>query len=228
MAFGTATISTLDKLMHLEFLIEDRSGERLLQALLPKLLGAQGTPHSWRVHAYKGVGRVPKGLEKAGDPSKRILLDQLPRLLRGYGKSPGIDAVVIILDSDRRDCRTFLAELKGVAVDCHPAPNILFRLSIEEMEAWYFGDRKALLLAYPRAKRDVLDRYHQDSICGTWEILADAIYPGGVAAINKEGWPLPGQVKSEWAEKIGPLLDPERNVSPSFVRLRDGVRRLIA
>jgi hypothetical protein len=38
---------------------------------------------------------------------------------------------------------------------------------------------------------------------------------------------LPGQIKCEWAEKIGPLLEPERNVSPSFGKLRDGLRRLV-
>jgi hypothetical protein len=96
------------------------------------------------------------------------------------------------------------------------------------MEAWYFGDRDALLKAYPRARREVLDRYKQDAVCDTWEMLADAIYPGGMATIRKTGWPLPGQVKSEWAERIGPLLDLEKNVSPSFNKLRDGVRGLVA
>lgn len=216
-----------DKTMHLEFLIEDSSGEKLLQALLPKLLGDQGAPHSWRVHGYKGIGRVPMGLKATGDPSKRILLDQLHRLLRGYGKTPGIDAVVVILDSDRRNCRTFLAELQALRDECNPAPNTLFRIAIEEMEAWYFGDRIALLQAYPRAKKEVLDRYRQDSVCGTWEMLADALHPGGAEYIKKTGWPLPGQIKSEWAERIGPLMDPERNASPSFGKLRDGVRRLI-
>jgi len=94
------------------------------------------------------------------------------------------------------------------------------------MEAWYLGDKEALLRAYPKAKKDILDRYQQDSICGTWELLADCIYPGGVAAITKTGWPLPGQIKSEWAANIGPLLDPERNVSGSFGKFRDGVRRM--
>ncbi|MEQ1824269.1 MAG: hypothetical protein ABL949_17315 [Fimbriimonadaceae bacterium] len=214
--------------MHIEFLIEDISGEKLLHSLLPKLLGTQGDPHSWRVHGYKGIGRVPKGLGKAGDPSKRILLDQLPRLLRGYGQTFGIDAVVIILDSDRRDCREFLAELQGIITDCDLIPRTMFRLAIEEMKAWYLGDRRALLKAYPRAKKDVLERYSQDSICGTWEMLADAIYPGGMAAIKKVGWPLPGQIKSEWAENIGPLLDVDQNASPSFSKLRDGLRRLIS
>jgi hypothetical protein len=66
--------------MHIEFLVEDLSGEKLLNALLPKILCRQAEPHSWRVHGYKGIGRIPKGLAKSGDPSKRILLDQLPRL----------------------------------------------------------------------------------------------------------------------------------------------------
>jgi len=40
------------------------------------------------VRAYKGIGRLPKNLKGTSDPSKRILLDQLPKLLRGYGKMP--------------------------------------------------------------------------------------------------------------------------------------------
>lgn len=84
-----------------------------------------------------------------------------------------------------------------------------------------------MVSAYPRAKADVLNRYVQDSACDTWELLADAVYPGGSAAIKKTGWPLPGQVKHEWAEKIGPLLDPDCNASPSFGKLCDGLRRLV-
>jgi len=214
--------------MHIEILAEDRSGEKLLQMLLPQLLGPQGEPHTWRLHAYKGIGRIPQGLVTKADPAKRILLDQLPKLLRGYGKTPGIDAVVVVLDTDKRDCAAFLAELKAAAVVCTPVPITLFRLAIEEIEAWYFGDQHALLAAYPRAKREVLGRYDQDSTCDTWELLADAVHSGGSAAIKKAGWPLPGQVKYEWAEKIGPLMDPDRNISPSFGKLKDGLRKLVA
>ena len=214
--------------MHIEVLVEDSSGERLLAQLLPQILGEQGEPHTWRLKAYKGIGRIPKGLSAKADPAKRILLDQLPRLLQGYGKTPGIDAVVVVLDTDRRDCKSFLQELKSVADQCEPAPNTLFRLAIEEMEAWYFGDRAALLKAFPRAKRDVLDRYVQDSACGTWELLADAVHAGGVAAIKKAGWPLPGQLKHEWAEKIGPFMTLHQNLSPSFCKFRDGLTRLVA
>ncbi|MGB4336308.1 MAG: DUF4276 family protein [Chromatiaceae bacterium] len=214
--------------MHIEILVEDSSGEKLLNAVLPKLLGEQGDPHSWRVHAYKGIGRIPKNLSAGADPAKRILLDQLPRLLQGYGRTTGIDAVVVVLDTDKRNCVDFLAELKALATGCKPAPNTLFRLAIEEVEAWYLGDLQALVQAYPRAKAAALNRYVQDSACNPWELLADAVHPGGSAAIKKAGWPLPGQVKHQWAERIGPLLDPDRNVSPSFVKLRDGLRRLVA
>ncbi|MEI6757867.1 MAG: DUF4276 family protein [Chlorobium sp.] len=212
--------------MHIEILVEDSSGEKLLDILLPRLLGTKGNPHTWRLHAYKGIGRIPGGLVTKSDPAKRMLLDQLPKLLRGYGNTPGIDAVVVVVDSDKRDCATFLAELQAVADACDPGPNTLFRIAIEEIEAWYFGDHEALMEAYPKARREVLEKYVQDSVCDTWELLADAIRPGGSLAIKKAGWPLPGQVKHEWAQKIAPFMEPERNVSPSFGKLRDGLREL--
>jgi len=214
--------------MHIEVLVEDSSGGKLLAQLLPQILGEYGDPHTWRLKAYKGIGRIPHGLTAKADPAKRILLDQLPRLLQGYGKTTGIDAVVVVLDTDRRDCKAFLQELKSLADNCNPAPHTLFRLAIEEIEAWYLGDRAALLSAFPRAKCDVLDRYVQDSVCGTWELLADAIHVGGAAAIKKAGWPLPGQLKHAWAEKIVPFMDLHQNASPSFGKFRDGLSALIA
>ena len=212
--------------MHIEFLVEDSSGEKMLSQILPKILGEQGAPHTWRMKAYKGIGRIPPGLSVKADPAKRMLLDQLPRLLQGYGKTVSIDAVVVVLDTDSRECSAFLTELKSLVAKCQPAPRTLFRLAIEEMEAWYLGDRQSILKAYPRAKRDVIDRYAQDSVCGTWELLADAIYPGGIAAIKKSGWPLPGQIKHEWAEKITPFMDINQNTSPSFMKLHDGLLKL--
>lgn len=214
--------------MHIEILVEDRSGEQLLSILAPQLLGDFGEPHTWRIISYKGIGRIPKGLKARTDPNKRILLDQLPRLLTGYGKTPGIDAVVVVLDVDKRDCRDFLAELQRLAANCNPLPRTIFRLAIEEIEAWYLGDQKALTAAYPRARREVLDRYVQDCACNTWELLADAIYPGGSKAIKEKGWPLPGQIKHEWANTIGPSMDIANNESPSFNKLRDGFHRLIS
>jgi hypothetical protein len=213
--------------MHIEILVEDSSGGKLLESLLPKILGDNHGGHTWRLHPYKGIGRIPAKLTSSADPSRRILLDQLPRILRGYGKSSGVDAVVVVLDSDNRDCKAFLNELHRLRDACGKIPTTLFRLAIEEVEAWYLGDRKALHQAYPNTRNDVLARYKQDSVRGTWELLADAIHPGGSKGIRDQGWPLPGQLKYQWAEQIGPLLNIDDNLSPSFKKLREGLRRLV-
>lgn len=212
--------------MHIEVLVEDSSGAKLVATLLPRIIGLEGDPHTWRIHPYKGIGHLPKGLATKTDPAKRAMLDQLPRLLNGYGKTPGIDAVVVVLDADNRNCQSFLAEMKAVLKKCDPAPKTLFQLAVEEIEAWLLGDRQALMTAYPKAKKEVLANYEQDSICGTWELMADAIYPGGQAAIQKMGWPLPGQVKHLWVEKITPHMDVEHNASPSFCKFRDEIRQI--
>lgn len=212
--------------MHLEVLVEDASGKILLDCLLPKILGEQSENHTWRVHNYKGVGRLPRNLQTSSDPAKRILLEQLPRLLRGYGRTPGIDAVVVVVDNDKRDCAQFLSELANLLASCDPTPNTLFRLAIEEIEAWYFGDRQALLAAYPQIKIKVLDEYVQDSLCDTWEKLADAVHPGGRSAIEKIGWPKSGEVKCQWAQQIGPYMIVERNRSQSFRKFYDGLLQL--
>ena len=70
--------------MHFEILVEDLSGKRALDVLMPKILGDQ---HTFRVIDYRGVGRIPKNLKSSTDAGERILLDQLPRLLRGYGRT---------------------------------------------------------------------------------------------------------------------------------------------
>jgi len=217
--------------VHIEILSEDSSGEKLLSNLVPRIIGQHGDPHTWRIHSYKGIGRIPKGLNKVGDPSKRILLDQLPRLLQGYGKTAGVDVVVVVVvaDTDTKNCAEFLAELNALLEKCHPKPpKTLFRLAIEEMESWLLGDKAAINLAYPKAKSDILAKYKQDSVCGTWEVLADAIYPNGSSAVKKAGWPLPGQLKHEWTQNIAPLMDLENNASPSFNKFKEGLIKLIS
>jgi Domain of unknown function (DUF4276) len=220
--FGTATTWTRAE-MHIEFLVEDRSGGQLIEILVPKLIGEFGSPHTWKVHAYDGVGRIDKNLDGRQDPSKRQLLNQLPRLLKGYGRTPGFDLVVVIVDSDNRDCKKFLAELRDVLANCSPAPRTLFRLAIEEIEAWYLGDKNAITNAYPSAIRQKLNSYRQDSVCGTWERLSEALAPRN-ARIRQ---PMPRQSKSEWARRIGPLMNVEVNDSPSFQRFRDGLRNAV-
>lgn len=211
--------------MHFEVLVEDASGKIALQEILGKILHP---PHTFRVISYKGVGHLPKGLRTVSEPRHRILLAQLPRLLRGYGKSlRGIAAVVIVVvDLDRKDCGRLKTELLEVHSRCDPAPRTLFRIAIEEMEAWLLGDREAVAQAFPSARASELDRYRQDSICDTWELLADAVHPGGSKKLKAQGWPAPGQAKCEWARRITPHMVPERNLSPSFQVFRAGLLRL--
>lgn len=222
---GIATIWTVSRDMHFEILVEDASGKLVLEAVLSKMLSPD---HSCRVISYKGVGRVPKGIGSSSDPSKRILLQNLPRLLCGYGRSlrEFPSAVVVVVDLDSRDCAQFKSELLGILDACHPKPRTLFRIAIEEIEAWLLGDRTAVETAFPEARSAVLDRYTQDSICGTWEVLADAVYPGGATKLKSLGFPHSGQQKCEWAERIAPHMAIESNQSKSFQVFRDGVLAL--
>jgi hypothetical protein len=213
--------------VHIEFLVEDSSGAKALENLIPRIIGPAYQPHTWRIIKYKGVGAIPKNLQSAADAKKRILLSNLPRLLGGYDKTPGIDAVVVVVDTDRHDCRAFLHELKSVADLTTRQLRVMFRLAIEEIEAWYLGDINAVEAAYPHAKRQILQAYLPDTVCDTWETLADAVVVGGRAKVKKDGWPHAGIIKHEWAEKITPLLNLEENKSPSFQKFMSGLRRLV-
>ena len=141
--------------MHFEILIEDQSGKKALDILMPKIIGAN---HTYKVHPYKGIGRIPKNLGKNNSANKRILLDQLPRLLRGYGKAfadypvecPA--AVILVCDLDDKCLRAFREELIGILETCNPQPETRFCIAIEEGEAWFLGDIPAIKTAYPRAK----------------------------------------------------------------------------
>ena len=88
------------------------------------------------------------------------------------------------------------------------------------------GDRAAVKRAYPHAKDSVLNGYEQDGICGTWEVLADAVHPGGSAKLKS--YPVTGTVKCDWARAITPCMNADENRSPSFRVFRDGVRKLAA
>ena len=66
--------------MHFEVLVEDLSGKRMLEILLPKILGQK---HTAKIINYSGVGHIPKDLHKQPDPRNRHLLNQLPTLLSG-------------------------------------------------------------------------------------------------------------------------------------------------
>jgi len=225
--YGSASISRGSRPMHIEFLVEDISGKRALELLIPRIIGA---PHTWRVFHYKGIGKIPKNLNAKADPRKRILLQELPRILRGYGKSfsysPGDNAVVLVCDLDDRCLKTFRRELNDMLNSCAPSPTTRFCFAIEEVEAWLLGDSNAVVQAYPRAKRAILSSYVNDAICGTWQVLADAVYKGGAKALEARGWQAVGAEKSAWAGAISPYIDVENSASPSFNYFRSKLMEL--
>jgi len=214
--------------MHFEILVEDISGKRALEEIVPKIVGQA---HTWKIIPYKGIGRIPRNLNSKSDPSKRILLQELPRLLRGYGRAfasnPREYAVVLVCDLDDRCRRDFRLELLNILDDCFPKPTTRFCIAVEEGEAWLLGDIGAVLHAYPKAKTAVLGGYTNDAICGTWELLADAVYSGGAKALKANGWQTIGAEKSAWAEKIAPHVDVENNQSPSFCYFRSKLLELV-
>jgi hypothetical protein len=188
--------------------------------------------YTFRVLSYKAIGRIPKNMKDARDPSKGILLTNLPKLLKGYGQTfDGYPAdykvaVVVVCDLDDKNLRTFLDELNEVLDSCHPKPEARFRIAILEGEAWLLGDLAAVRSAYPDARRDVLTSYVNDSICGTWEKLADAVDHGGARALSRKGPQAVGAEKFRWAEAICPRMSVEDNASPGFCLFRDDVRAL--
>jgi len=187
---------------------------------MASFMNKPGPTHTFRVIAYKGIGRIPKDLHKKSDPRKRILLDRLPKILAGYGNTFANNsfptAVIVVCDLDDRCLKAFRQELDAIAEAPRKRVRVKFCIAIEEGEAWFLGDMAAIYRAYPNAKASVLGRYANDSICGTWELLADAVVTGGAKALKKRGWVAIGTEKSLWAERISPEMDLENNASPSF------------
>jgi len=212
--------------MHFIFLIEDKSGANAMDILIPKLLRKNEDTYS--IHQYNGIGDIPPNSRPKSDADKRILLDQLPRLLRGYGRKKHIGHIIVICDLDKRDKKLFLAELNNVLNACNPRPYAHFCLAIEEFEAWYLGDLNAIRKAYPKANESILKKYKNDSICGTWEILADATYKGGRKALASKKWYTVGEQKSIWAKEISPHMDVDNNASPSFNFLCSELKKVMA
>ena len=215
--------------MHFEVLVEDRSGKAALDILIPKIIGDR---HTFKVIPYRGIGRIPRNLTSHADASRRQLLAQLPRLLRGYGKtfseypSNYPAAVILVCDLDDKCLRTFRQALFAVLNGCHPKPETRFCIAIEEVEAWLLGDIPAIRTAYPGAVINLLKRYENDSICGTWELLADAVCNGGSSELKNKGWQAVGREKSSWSKNIAPLMDVDNNASPSFRYFQRKLREL--
>lgn len=125
--------------MHLEFLVEEPSMEAFLRALLPRLLPSD---RSFEVHPFQG---------------KSDLLSKLLDRLRGYAQwLPEDWRIVVVVDRDDDDCAKLktkleaMAEAAGLMTRSRAAGRrwqLVNRIAIEELEAWYFGDWQAVCRA---------------------------------------------------------------------------------
>lgn len=97
---------------------------------------------------------------------------------------------------------------------------VITRLAVTELEAWFLGDPDAIQAAYSCVHPNYFKGIHTvpDEIPDAWETLWRVLqranlYPAGKA-------------KVEWAETIASHLDPVRNTSASFRYFCAGLRAL--
>ena len=136
---------------NLEILVEEESAEAALWELLPKILGAGA---QFRIHSHQG---------------KQNLLKRLESRLRGYAHWIGADHLVVVLvDRDKEDCRilkrsledaTIRAGLRSKTAAAGEPFEVLNRIVVEELEAWFLGDPEAIRAAYPRVSRSVSEKH---------------------------------------------------------------------
>ncbi len=210
--------------MRIEFLVEDSSGKKLLDEIMKKYIQEMPLfPIEYSILSYKGIGGLVKGADGRNVKTQQLLNDLPKRMKAIQAKYWGVPAVsiVIVLDNDTRDMIRFQEDLEKLAKREEILIDHVFCIAVEEMEAWLLGDRNALRAAYANVADRISSKYSsykQDSICGTWECLADMLTKGGIAKFRKKN-PTAfdvGRCKSEWAEKIGREMELRKNVSPSF------------
>lgn len=189
---------------HLEVIVEEPSMEAFLGALLPRLLP---TDRTFVVHPFQG---------------KADLLGKLQERLRGYASwLPEDWRIVVVVDRDDDDCIALKAQLEAMARKAklrtrsgagRQSWQLVNRIAIEELEAWYFGDWAAVRSAFPRASAKVPRRQgfrNPDAIAGgTWEAFE--------RVMQAHGYFKGGLLKIEAARAIGAHVDPSRSASHSF------------
>jgi hypothetical protein len=197
-------------IQHFEFLVEEPSMEAFMQAILPRLLPPACT---FAVHPFQG---------------KHDLLKNLANRLRGYARwIPSDWRIVVVVDRDNDDCQQPKQQLEQIAAQVglrtrSASPTcwqVVNRIAVEELEAWYFGDWEAVCKAYPRVSPDVpaKQKYRDpDAIVGgTWEAFEQIL--------QKHGYFAGGLPKVEVAREVGKHFDPNRCRSRSFTCFRDAL-----
>jgi hypothetical protein len=164
---------------------------------------------------------------------KKTLLKELPTRLRGYTSwLPSNWRIVVLVDRDEEDCKRLKARLEKI---CHTAglisktaagteqsAQVINRIVVEELEAWFLGDVMALRHAYPRLP-DISQKAafrNPDRIRGgTWETLE--------RLLQKAGYYKGGLPKIELAKTITPHMEPGCNTSKSFQTFRKALLELV-
>ena len=202
--------------MYLEFLLEEPSAEAVLRTILPKILSGN---ISYDFFVFKG---------------KEHLLKNLPERLKTYRQWISDDwRIFVLIDEDRKDCHELKAKLEqaaheaGFVTKSSAAPDESFqvvnRLAIEELEAWFFGDVEALHAAYPRIPKTLQyqARYRDpDAIQGgTYEALERLLIRQNYF---RERIPKPTV-----AQNIAQHMVPSRNRSKSFQVFVEGIKACV-
>jgi len=112
------------------FLLEERSMKILLDILLPRL--------------FPGLSFICLAHEGKHDLEKSII-----RKLKAW-KEPGV-RFVIVRDNDGTDCHALKQKLQELC-DLAGRSDTLIRIVCQELEAWYFGESKALAKAYDNSQ----------------------------------------------------------------------------
>lgn len=200
--------------MILHVLVEGPSERALFEGWGQRFLST----HTLRIHPHQGKGRLPGNPDARVDPRRRGLLDQLPAKLRAFGQEldSRTDRVLVLVDADDDDCEELKERLVALTERIDPCPEVMFRIAVEETEAFYLGDLNAIRKAFTSVKLSAMKDYEQDAPdAGTWEIFRDVIGASG-------------EDKVEWATQIAPYLskDPRKNRSPSFRHLCTAMKKL--
>ncbi|MBN1518285.1 DUF4276 family protein [Candidatus Sumerlaeota bacterium] len=193
---------------HVEVLVEEPSMEAALRELLPRLLG----DITFEIYRFQ---------------CKDDLLKNLSDRLRAYQHwLPSDWRIIVVIDRDDDDCHELKQRLEKSALKARLRTRtskkgrnyqLVNRLAIEELEAWYFGDWKAVRTAYPRVPSSIPEKAkyrNPDTISGgTWEAFEHLM--------QRVGYFRGGLRKIEAARTIAQHWKPEVNTSRSFQALRN-------
>lgn len=195
----------------LEILVEEPSMEAALREIMPRILR----------------DRAPWKPINMG--SKDKLLKALPARLRAYRKR--IDngeniKIIVLVDRDSDNCEALKHKLETIAHEAglttKTAVNgkgdfqVVTRIAIEELEAWFMGDVDALKAAFTSLKSANFPRtFNNPDNGGTWERLHRFLKRHG---IYRNSYP-----KIQAARTIAKHMEPGRNRSRSFQAFLQGV-----